>query len=217
MPIDTEGLFAVLSDKTRRQILTLLSQRKAVSYADIAKSLEISHTGKLNYHLKSLGDLIEKDQNGMYVLSGKGELAVQVMDRFRGYSNTASKFKSAVNWATLGAILFVLEPSIFALGIIFFGYSASSGGLELGTIHVDGLPGLVLGIALLYLPGLVLAWATKLKVIDPLNHFRVTASMRKWTISLSILSIFFGLFVGLFVMERVDGRVKYMLEDSMTP
>ena len=42
----------------------------------------VSNTGKFNYHLNILGDLIEKDENGRYCLSDKGRFAVQFLRRF---------------------------------------------------------------------------------------------------------------------------------------
>jgi hypothetical protein len=44
----------------------------------------ITNTGKLNYHLKILGDLIKKDESGKYSLSEKGQLAVQVLQKSVG-------------------------------------------------------------------------------------------------------------------------------------
>jgi DNA-binding transcriptional ArsR family regulator len=211
--VDTEGLFAILSDKTRRTILIVLEQRKTLSYAELAKSLGITHTGKLNYHLKSLGDLITKDPDGKYTLSGKGELAIQVLNRFRGASNSASKFRTASRWATLGAALFVVQPSIILIALAANGV-LGTGAFTLGPIEIGGPIGLALGILALYLPALLLVFLTKTKIIDPLRRFRLDKGMRKWTISFSLLSLFFGALVGLFVMERVDGRIKYMLEDS---
>jgi hypothetical protein len=47
-------------------------------------SVGITNTGKLNYHLKILGDLIKKDESGKYSLSEKGQLAVQVLQKSVG-------------------------------------------------------------------------------------------------------------------------------------
>jgi len=44
----------------------------------------ITNTGKLNYHLKILGDLIKKDESGKYSLSEKGQSAVQVLQKSVG-------------------------------------------------------------------------------------------------------------------------------------
>jgi hypothetical protein len=59
-----------------------LSDKGSVSYVDLMNAVEIKNTGKFNYHLKILGDLIEKDENGKYGLSEKGQLAVQFLQKF---------------------------------------------------------------------------------------------------------------------------------------
>jgi uncharacterized membrane protein len=46
------------------------------------EALGISSTGKLNYHLKILGDLLSKTDNGEYVLSERGRLASQLLLEF---------------------------------------------------------------------------------------------------------------------------------------
>jgi len=38
-------------------------------------AVEAANTGKFNYHLKVLADLINKDENGQYGLTEKGHLA----------------------------------------------------------------------------------------------------------------------------------------------
>jgi hypothetical protein len=43
---------------------------------------EAANTGKFNYHLKILGDLIRKDEDGKYSLTEKGQLALQFLQKF---------------------------------------------------------------------------------------------------------------------------------------
>lgn len=53
-----ESLHKVLKDEKRRKIITLLNEKEA-SYTELMNMLEIiSSTGKLNYHLKVLNELI---------------------------------------------------------------------------------------------------------------------------------------------------------------
>jgi hypothetical protein len=53
--------------------------------------VEATNTGKFNYHLKILGDLIMKNQDGKYGLTEKGQLAAQFLQRF---PETESQSKS---------------------------------------------------------------------------------------------------------------------------
>jgi DNA-binding transcriptional ArsR family regulator len=74
-----DSLHKILKDETRRKIILELNEKGSVSYTDLMDSLGIVSTGTLNYHLKVLGDLLEKDQAEKYVLSEKGKLAYRVL------------------------------------------------------------------------------------------------------------------------------------------
>ena len=43
---------------------------------------KIKNTGRFNYHLKALGDFIEKMNDGRYQLTERGQLAVQLLEKF---------------------------------------------------------------------------------------------------------------------------------------
>jgi len=49
---------------------------------ELMNLLEIANTGKLNYHLKVLGNLIEKGDDGKYRLTERGRLAFQLVQKF---------------------------------------------------------------------------------------------------------------------------------------
>ena len=56
-----------------------------MSYSELQRLLGVKHTGKLNYHLKVLGDLVEKDKDSdRYVLSEKGKEALTVLGKSQG-------------------------------------------------------------------------------------------------------------------------------------
>lgn len=76
------SLHKVLKDETRRKIVLLLNEKGRLSYTDLLKSLEIGNTGRLNYHLKVLGDLLTKGESGQYILSEKGKLATMLLSEF---------------------------------------------------------------------------------------------------------------------------------------
>ena len=61
MSVDISRLHGVLKDGTRARMLDLLGERGPLSYAELQDILQVTHTGKLNYHLKVLGDLVVKD------------------------------------------------------------------------------------------------------------------------------------------------------------
>jgi DNA-binding transcriptional ArsR family regulator len=77
-----ESLHKILKDGTRQKIISLLNEKGNLSYTDLMGDLEVVSTGLLNYHLKVLGDLIQKDENGLYLLTEKGKLASKVLTDF---------------------------------------------------------------------------------------------------------------------------------------
>jgi hypothetical protein len=82
MGVDFESFGDVLKHPIRHKIVLALYATKSLSYTDLMGAVEASNTGKFNYHLKILGDLIAKDAEGKYVLSEKGQLAAQFLQKF---------------------------------------------------------------------------------------------------------------------------------------
>ena len=77
-----DSLHKILKDETRRKIILTLNDKGTLSYTDLMESLDVVSTGTLNYHLKVLGDLLEKDQAEKYTLSERGKLAYRVLTEF---------------------------------------------------------------------------------------------------------------------------------------
>jgi len=79
MKTERPPLLKILGDETRRRILLLLNEKGSVGYSDLMNQMGITNTGTFNYHLKVLGDLVQKNVNGRYKLSEKGKLAVHLL------------------------------------------------------------------------------------------------------------------------------------------
>jgi DNA-binding transcriptional ArsR family regulator len=73
------SLHKILKDETRQKIITLLNEKGSLSYSDLMEELDVLSTGLLNYHLKVLGNLLQKNENGHYMLSEKGNLAYRCL------------------------------------------------------------------------------------------------------------------------------------------
>lgn len=117
MSVDISNLHGVLKDKTRRKILTSLKVKGSLSYSELLSLLDTPHTGKLNYHLKMLGDLIQKDdQNSKYKLTDKGELAVQLLSGFstKEYNGKPPQF----NFTNIGKILTIIGGVLYLVGAL---------------------------------------------------------------------------------------------------
>ncbi len=80
--MELSGLHKILKDPTRREILKLLNDKEPLPYVELMCLAKITNTGRFNYHLKVLGDLIEKLSDGRYSLTDRGRLAVQMLDEF---------------------------------------------------------------------------------------------------------------------------------------
>jgi hypothetical protein len=115
MTVDISKLHNVLRDPTRAAILGLVHQRTSLSYVDLQNLLQIAHTGKLNYHLKVLGDLLVKDeQTGRYSLGEKGQIAVQLLSKFQTVTDASGARKSLVT----GAMLVLLMTAVISLAYL---------------------------------------------------------------------------------------------------
>ncbi len=73
MSIGISGLHKILKDETRRKIILLLNDKGSLSYTELLAATEAGSTGRLNYHLKILGDLITKNEAGQYLLSERAK------------------------------------------------------------------------------------------------------------------------------------------------
>lgn len=94
-----DSLHKILKDETRRKIILELNEKETVSYTDLMDSLGIVSTGTLNYHLKVLGDLLEKDETEKYRLSEKGKIASNLLTQFPEQNgSTPNKTRLKVIW-----------------------------------------------------------------------------------------------------------------------
>jgi DNA-binding transcriptional ArsR family regulator len=77
------SLHKILKDETRRKTVLLLNEKGSLSYTQLLDALGIGSTGRLNYHLKVLGELITKNEAGQYLLTEKGKLASRLLQEFK--------------------------------------------------------------------------------------------------------------------------------------
>jgi hypothetical protein len=119
LDVDWSSLHKIMSDTTRRSILELLSEKQALSYTEIMTLLGITNTGRLNYHLKALGNLVEKDGEGKYRLTERGQLAVGLLRTFPERA-PAEKKPSALKVTTAVVLILigVLLIATFSIGVI---------------------------------------------------------------------------------------------------
>jgi hypothetical protein len=118
--VDFGSLSDVLRHPVRRKIILALFERGNLSYVDLMNSIGVSNTGKFNYHLKLLGDLISKDRDGRYFLTEKGRIAAQLLQKFPE-KKLQPAFLSVADAAVIGFIgvaLIVANPVFWISAII---------------------------------------------------------------------------------------------------
>ena len=71
-------VFHALKHGLRREILSLVAEGP-VSYTELLRSLDVK-SGMLAYHLRNMAELLEKDDEGRYVLSELGKVALGIME-----------------------------------------------------------------------------------------------------------------------------------------
>lgn len=76
---DASDIINSLNHEIRRGILALISSSGPTSYTQLLEHFTLS-TGKLNYHLKLLKELVEKNENGLYLVSERGKIAMQILN-----------------------------------------------------------------------------------------------------------------------------------------
>jgi len=137
-----DSLHKILKDETRRRIVLLLREKGSLSYMDLMKTLGITSTGRMNYHLKVLGNLLSKMENGHYVLTEKGILASQLLLDFP--EKTIEKSRLSVSDALLiglaGFIIVLINPFIWGIalgGILILGFLS-------GPLYAIFVPGAIM-------------------------------------------------------------------------
>ncbi len=143
MNSDLASLNKILKDQTRQKIISLIDEKGSLTYTDLLNAVSPISTGTLNYHLKILGDLLEKNDAGLYVLSEKGKLASRLLVEFPqpDYSLQAKKTWWRRFWivaVALDVAAFLLVVALNVMGYLGFAFM------------VRGIVGLIFGLVFLY-------------------------------------------------------------------
>ncbi|MHA1442052.1 MAG: PH domain-containing protein [Candidatus Heimdallarchaeota archaeon] len=80
LSVEAEHVLRAMIHELRRKILFLLKENSTQSYTELLSKLTLS-TGKLNFHLKKLVGIIEKQDDGLYVLTKVGDQAVKILEQ----------------------------------------------------------------------------------------------------------------------------------------
>jgi DNA-binding transcriptional ArsR family regulator len=143
MASDIASLHKILKDETRRQIILLLNEKGSLSYTELMDTLGIMSTGTLNYHLKILGDLLSKSENGQYSLTERGNLASRLLAEYSEKDNVLQTKKKWWNRFWVVAILLQVAALIIVFALYFLRLADSAR-------LITGFTSFVFGIIFLY-------------------------------------------------------------------
>lgn len=120
MSVGIESLNKILKDETRRKVVLTLAEKGNLSYTELMETLRIGSTGTLNYHLKVLGDLLEKTESGQYTLSEKGKLASRFLTDFPEQDGA---LKAKKVWWRRFWVVAVMLPTVWLLIVLYLHFS----------------------------------------------------------------------------------------------
>jgi len=105
-------ILLALKHPLRRKILRMLYD-KSLSFSEILESLSID-SGHLNYHIKSMGDIITHTKEGKYALSSVGKAAMELVGKVEEQDKSTRTKKRTERISKL-AIIF---SAIFAIALL---------------------------------------------------------------------------------------------------
>jgi len=111
-------MFSSLKHPVRRKIIRMLSI-KPMTFMEIAEQLDIS-SSKLTYHLESLGDLINKIDNGQYKLSTFGLATVSAMKGVEDVPEIEPKRRVQISfkWRAILGVLLVAVSVLASFSVL---------------------------------------------------------------------------------------------------
>ncbi len=165
---DAEGvIIQALNHIERRNILKIINvQEKGATYSEILGELGIP-TGTLNYHLKQLEGLIERDRERRYRLTPLGERSLSVLfSMTEGFDKDYESYLQAARVSQSSGI----HPTVvgfISIGIVMdciflliWGYVGYMTIIEDGPIFVLAIVGVLISVGLVILFGMVRALRT---------------------------------------------------------
>ena len=147
-------ILSVLSHTLRREILLNISEKGECSFTDLMNALNVD-TGKLSFHLRSLGAFLEQTSTGKYKLSKAGENAVGLIKDLEAWAldvevaRETSNLPLAIFKRRVLAFLFDFSM-IFAITILITLPSTLSLLMVGGIFRFDASTIIVLTLALLW-------------------------------------------------------------------
>ncbi|MFW9911646.1 MAG: winged helix-turn-helix domain-containing protein [Candidatus Thorarchaeota archaeon] len=116
--MSSDEVFEAISHPLRIDILKILS-RKPTGFADLKRELRITSSGLLDFHLKKMSPIVERDSDGLYILNQAGFAAlyaVNVVSR-KGWQRRAL-FINIGTYIIMNVYMWFSIPEFFLLVLI---------------------------------------------------------------------------------------------------
>ena len=116
--MSSDEVFEAISHPLRIDILKILS-RKSTGFADLKRELRITSSGLLDFHLKKMASIVERDSDGLYTLNQAGFAAlyaVNVVSR-KGWQRRAL-FSNIGVYVVMNVYMWFAIPEFFLLVLI---------------------------------------------------------------------------------------------------
>jgi len=110
---DKKTIFNVLGNDLRRRIFLLISEQPH-TYTWLLEELEIE-SGHLAYHLRNMGGLLEKDNEGVYMLSRLGQEASLILEEQETEPGTKPRPSPLVSLVTLILVVVIVSSAIYII------------------------------------------------------------------------------------------------------
>ena len=122
-------ILSVLSHPLRRQIILFLNEEKKATFTDLATFTAVD-TGKLSFHLRTLGDFLDQTPEGKYILSTKGKNAIILIKDLEEWALSSEVANNQVDTTakpsrrvTASLVDFILVQAFMLLGFQLYAIS----------------------------------------------------------------------------------------------
>jgi len=146
-------ILSILSHTLRREILLNLSEKGECSFTDLMNALNVD-TGKLSFHIRSLGVFLEQTPTGKYKLSKVGENAIRLIKDLEAWAVEAevARKTSALPLAAFQrrALAFLIDFFVTLAITVFITLPETLSLLTAGVFRLDVTIIVFLTLALLW-------------------------------------------------------------------
>lgn len=194
------SLHKVLKDETRQKIILLLQEKGSLSYVDLMKALGITNTGKMNYHLRVLSNLLTKKEDGQYALTEKGTLASRLLLEF-----------PKVTTRQMGTD--IERPQVFWGGIIICGFAIIDFFFLLRYVLTAFMSGWASGLGgffvpLLFLGAVLLFIGYYMIISDVKKDAKIGRKLSKLTKRRAVISIVSLIIMGMALLGLASANLQ---------